>query len=166
MRRARWDDEAVLLQEAYSAAGLIGELVAQELTAAGVSPRLFSLLSWISVLQPVPPGDLAGHAGVPATSLRQAIRELEKRGDVRTRANPADGRSYLLEVTPKGRRLVDKGRPAIAAATARLEPFLADPEAYRRYAVELREALQRALLAPSRGRVRSGGPSGSADINA
>jgi DNA-binding MarR family transcriptional regulator len=154
MQRARWDDEAILLQEAYSAAGLIGELVGQELTAAGVPPRLFSLLSWIFVLQPVSPGDLAAHAGIPATSLRQAIRELERRGDVRTRANPADGRSYLLEVTTKGKRLVDKGRPAIAAATARLEPFLEDPEQYRRYATELREALQRALLARSTSRAR------------
>jgi DNA-binding MarR family transcriptional regulator len=151
--RARWDEEAVLLQEAYSAAGLIGELVGRELRAAGVPERLFSLLSWISVLQPVSPGDLAAHSGMPVTSLRQALRELGERGDVRTRDNPADGRSYLIEVTPKGKRLVDKGRPAIAAATARLEPFLPDDaEAYRQHAAELREALQRALFA---GRARA-----------
>ena len=44
-------------------------------------------------------------------------------------------------------RTVDRGRPAIADAFSKLEPYLPrDAEEYARYATELREALQRATL--------------------
>src|SRR6478752_3888900 len=94
---------AALLQELYSAGALAGMLVTEELRAAGVSPQLFSFLGWIALLQPVTPGALAAETGMPATTIRDYVRRLTDRGDVRKTPNPSDGRSYHLVPTRKGR---------------------------------------------------------------
>jgi len=143
----RWDPNVVLIQEAYTAATLIATLVERELHARGVPSQLFSLLGWIRVLQPVAPGQLSFSTGIPPTTLRDYLRRLTKRGDIRRTRNPSDGRSYLVVLTPAGVRTVDRGRPAIADAFSRLEPYLPrDASEYARYATELREALQRATV--------------------
>lgn len=141
-----WDPDTALLQELYSAAVLVELLVGEELRAAGVQPQLFSFLGWIAFLEPVTPGRLAGETGMPPTTIRDYIRRLVERGDVRKTANADDGRSYLLVLTPKGRRLVDRGRPAVAAAFARLRPQLTRPGDEHLVAVEeLRRGLKEAL---------------------
>jgi DNA-binding MarR family transcriptional regulator len=142
-----WDPNAVLIQEAYTAATLIATLVERELHARGVPSQLFSLLGWIRVLQPVSPGDLSFSTGIAPTTLRDYLRRLTTRGDIRRTPNPSDGRSYLIVLTAAGMRTVDRGRPAIDDAFRKLEPYLPrDAEEYARYATELREALQRATL--------------------
>ena len=146
-RPVRWDPSAVLIQEAYTASTLIATLVERELHARGVPSQLFSLLGWIRVLQPVSPGDLGFSTGIPPTTLRDYIRRLVARGDIRRTENPSDGRSYLILLTAAGMRTVDRGRPAIADAFRKLEPYLPrDASEYAKYATELREALQRATL--------------------
>ena len=141
-----WADELALLQEVYSTGALVGFLVNRELEADGISPRLYSFLGWIALLEPVTPGRLAGESGMPATTIRDYVRELVERGDVRKAANPEDGRSYLLELTPQGRKLSDSGRPALERALARVEPHLKRPAAEHIEAtVELRLALRQAL---------------------
>ena len=146
-----WDPDTALLQELYSAAVLVELLVGEELRAAGVAPQLFSFLGWIAFLEPVTPGRLAAETGMPPTTIRDYIRRLVERGDVRKVPNPEDGRSYHLVLTPKGRRLVERGRPAVAAAFARLRPELERPAADHLAAVEeLRRGLKQALGAGSR----------------
>jgi DNA-binding MarR family transcriptional regulator len=137
---------ADLLQQLYTAGALVAVLVNEELEAAGVTPELFSFLGWVYTLQPVTPGDLAAETGMPPTTIRDYIRRLVERGDVRKVANPADGRSYHLVETPQGRRLVDRGWPAVVAAFERLEPSLERPAAdYLAAVEELRRALKVAL---------------------
>jgi DNA-binding MarR family transcriptional regulator len=146
VQRREWLPEGAILQEVYSTGQLMSVLVSAELEAVGVVPRLFSFLSWIDVLQPVTPGRLAAETGMPPTTIRDYVRELTERGDVRKRRNPDDGRSYLLELTAQGRRAADRGRPAIVAAYDKLEPHLPRPaQAYVDQAVELRTALKQAL---------------------
>ena len=152
-----WDPSAALIQEAYTAATLIATLVERELHARGVPSQLFSLLGWIRVLQPVSPGDLGFSAGIAPTTLRDYLRRLTARGDIRRTPNPSDGRSYLILLSAAGMRTVDRGRPAIADAFRKLEPYLPrDAEEYARYAAELREALQRATLTPAAARAAAG----------
>jgi|SRR5215217_5644719 len=152
----QWDPNAVLIQEAYTAATLIAALVERELHARGVPSQLFSLLGWIRVLQPVAPGHLSFSTGIPPTTLRDYLKRLVERGDIRRTKNPSDGRSYLVVLTAAGMRTVDRGRPAIGDAFRKLEPYLArDASEYARYATELREALQRATLMPVQAAVRS-----------
>ena len=97
-----WADELALLQEVYSTGNLVGFLVDRELEADGISPRLYSFLGWIHLLEPVTPGRLAEESGMPATTIRDYVREVVDRGDVRKVRNPEDGRSYLLELTSQG----------------------------------------------------------------
>jgi DNA-binding MarR family transcriptional regulator len=141
-----WLPGAAVLQEVYSTGLLMGVLVSGELEARGIPPRLFSFLSWIRLLEPVTPGELAAETGMPATTIRDQIRELSRRGDVRKRRHPDDGRSYLLELTAQGRRLTESGEPALRAALQKLEPHLERPaDEYARTAKELREALRKAI---------------------
>jgi DNA-binding MarR family transcriptional regulator len=98
------------------------------------------------MLQPVTPGALAAETGMPATTVRDHIRRLTERGDVRKVRNPADGRSYHLVLSAKGQRLMDRGWPAVKAAFARLAPHLErEPSDYTERMRELRVALKHAL---------------------
>ena len=121
-------------------------LVNEELEAVGVPPELFSFLGWVFSLQPVTPGALAAETGMPPTTIRDYVRRLVERGDVRKVANPADGRSYHLVVTAQGQRVAERGWPAVIAAFKRLEPHLERPAAEHLASVEeLRRALKLAV---------------------
>ena len=147
-----------LLQELYSTGLLVGLLVDEELAKAGVSQHLFSFLGWVSTLQPVTPSMLAAETGLPPTTIRDYVRRLVERGDARKVANPADGRSYHLVLTPKGQRLAHRGWPAVVAAFKRVAPHLERPAAEHVTATrELRGALKRAI-AETESRARSGRP--------
>lgn len=140
------DPRTDLFQSAFTTAGLVEAVVDAELEAAGVPPALFSLLGWISRLQPVAPTKLAAETGTPATTLRDNIHRLVERGDVRRVPNPGDGRSYLLELTPEGQRLIELGRPAMGRALRRLKKHLPrDTSEYLGHLEELRLALQLVL---------------------
>jgi MarR family 2-MHQ and catechol resistance regulon transcriptional repressor len=135
-----------LLQEIYSSGLLVGLLVDEELARAGVPQQLFSFLGWVATLEPVTPGNLAAETGLPPSTIRDYVRRLVARGDVRRIPNPSDGRSYLLVLTPKGRRLADLGWPAVVAAFARMARHLERPTAEHLAALrDLRRAVKKAL---------------------
>jgi DNA-binding MarR family transcriptional regulator len=138
--------DADLLQELYSTGLLVALLVDEELAKAGVPPALFSFLGWIARLQPVTPGALAAETGLPATTIRDYVRRLVERGDVRKTPNPSDGRSYHLVLTAKGQRLADRGWPAVLAAFDRVARHLERPPGEHLAASrELRRAVKQAL---------------------
>ena len=146
------------MQEIYSAGLLVGLLVDEELENAGVSPNLFSFVGWVSTLQPVTPRTLAAETGLPSTTIRDYVRRLVERGDARRVANPTDGRSYHLVLTPQGMRLAYDGWPAVVAAFRRVAQHLDRPAAEHLTSTrELRRALKQAL-AETQGGVRSGQP--------
>lgn len=137
-----------LLQELYSTGLLVGLLVDAELTKLGVPRALFSFIGWISWLQPVTPGELAAQTGLPPTTVRDYVRRLVERGDVRKTPNPNDGRSYHLVLTRKGMSVANRGWPAVVAAFERVDPHLERPAADHLAAMrELRRAVQQALAA-------------------
>jgi len=138
--------EPDLLQELYSTGLLVGMLVDEELVKVGVPRQLFSFLGWVATLEPVTPGTLATQTGLPPTTIRDYVRRLLARGDVRKTPNPADGRSYLLVLTPKGRRVAERGWPAVVAAHTRIAQQLDRPVGeYLASARELRRAVRQAL---------------------
>jgi DNA-binding MarR family transcriptional regulator len=146
-----WFPEAALLQEVYSAGVLAALLVDGELDKAGVSTRHFSFLGWVGVLEPVTPRALSAETGMPPTTIRDYVRALIASGDLRKSPNPDDGRSYLLELTAKGRARMEAGYPSLRAAYEQLRPHLPrSPDEHRREAGELRGALRAALRAAQR----------------
>jgi DNA-binding MarR family transcriptional regulator len=138
--------DADLLQELYSTGLLVGMLVDEELEKAGLPLPLFSFLGWIARLQPVTPGMLAAETGLPPTTIRDYVRRLADRGDVRKTPNPADGRSYHLVLTRNGQKVADQGWPAVVAAFERIVPHLDRPAAEHLASTrELRDAVKLAL---------------------
>ena len=138
--------DADLLQELYSTGLLVGLLVDEELEKAGVPQQLFSFLGWVSRLQPVTPSVLAAETGLPPTTIRDYIRRLVERGDVRKVPNPADGRSYHLVLTRKGQTVSNRGWPAVVAAYERVTGHLDRSAAEHLAAMrELRHAVKEAL---------------------
>ncbi len=150
-----------LLQELYSTGLLVGMLVDEELAKIGVPDELFSFLGWVTRLEPVTPGRLAAETGLPPTTIRDYIRRLIASGDARKVPNPADGRSYHLVLTPKGKRITVQGWPAVVAAFERVERHLHGPADEHLAAMrELREAVRRALAESDAGR-RAPAPQGA-----
>jgi MarR family 2-MHQ and catechol resistance regulon transcriptional repressor len=142
----RGNHDADLLQELYSTGVLVGMLVDEELAKAGLPDQLFSFLGWVSRLQPVTPTALAAETGLPPTTIRDYVRRLVERGDVRRVPNPKDGRSYHLVLTRTGQTLSNRGWPAVVAAFERMEQHLERPAAEHLAALrELREAVKEAL---------------------
>jgi len=150
--------EPDLLQELYSTGLLVGLLVDAELAKADVPDQLFSFLGWVATLQPVTPGTLAAETGLPPTTIRDYVRRLVERGDVRKVPNPADGRSYHLVLTAQGQRVSERGWPAVVAAFERVARHLQRPAAEHLAASrELREAVRLALEETADTRARSSG---------
>ena len=138
--------DAELLQELFSTGLLVGLLVDEELARVGVEQQLFSFLGWVTVLQPVTPGALAAETGLPPTTIRDYIRRLVERGDVRKVPNPNDGRSYYLVLTHKGQTLISRGWPAVMEAFRRVARHLQRPAAEHLVASrELRRAVKQAI---------------------
>ena len=156
MKERSWNEDAVLLQELYSAGSLVASLVNAELRAGGIAPELFSFLSWVRLLEPVTPGVLAAETGIPPTTIRDYLRRLGKRGDIVRRPNPRDGRSYLVKLSPRGRRLVDRGAPMVGTVFRRVESHLPRPSReYADRARELRQGLAAVAAADERDRSRN-----------
>jgi DNA-binding MarR family transcriptional regulator len=117
-----------------------------ELTKIDVPRSLFSFLGWISLLQPVTPSALARETGLPPTTIRDYVRRLVERRDVRKLPNPDDGRSYQLVLTAKGQEVANRGWPAVEKAFARLQRGLERPASEHLAALqEVRRAVQLAL---------------------
>jgi DNA-binding MarR family transcriptional regulator len=66
------------------------------------------------------PSELARRLGVPATTLSATIALLVARGELRRARHPSDGRSYVLELTARGRKTQASAGQASAQAQGRV----------------------------------------------
>src|SRR5579859_776521 len=106
-------------------------LAADEIRAAGTSPRLAALVVHIGIREPVTPGDLAEELGITATTMRDQLQDLVDAGEIERQPNPADGRSYFVALTPQGRARAQLVERAFERARARLGERLDAEEAER-----------------------------------
>jgi DNA-binding MarR family transcriptional regulator len=105
----------------------VERVVDQQLERAGLPAYLLGLLTHIGEHAPVTPSTISVASGVPATTLRDNIQRLVDRDLVRRVPNPTDGRSYLLEPTTRGRRVLATAEPALLEAYLALEGRLSRP---------------------------------------
>jgi DNA-binding MarR family transcriptional regulator len=77
---------------------------------AGVDlrPYLFGVLSRIRELQPVRASDVAHEMGYDRSTVSRYVAELVELDCVRRRADPADGRAVILELTDRGTDVLDR----------------------------------------------------------
>lgn len=92
---------------------------------------------------PWTPTDLARRLEMPLTTVLFRVRRLERRGHAERRPNPDDGRSFTIELTPAGQRLLRKARPRFRAAAEAVEARLGadEVESLRNGMARLRDAV-------------------------
>lgn len=85
-----------------------------------------SLLQVIDDHEPIRPSDIAELQQVHPSLVTRQVRELEDAGYAKLSADPADGRSYLVSLTPAGsqelRRLLEFGLRRFALFVKNWEP--------------------------------------------
>jgi DNA-binding MarR family transcriptional regulator len=116
-RPARGDN--VLLQT-FRTLQPIRELMNRAVADTGITQDDYAVLGLIGAFGPITPSELSTRLGVPRTSMsRYVARFLEEA--LATRApNPDDRRSYLLELTPRGREIVAVIAPRVRDTIAAL----------------------------------------------
>ena len=118
---------STVLLQLWTAAHMAERLVAEHMERVGVSDEQFALLSRIALDGPVTPTVLAAEMGVPPTTLADAVRRLDERGEIERLPNPADGRSHLLTLSAAGRERVEAAAPAVGSALEELRAHLRVP---------------------------------------
>jgi DNA-binding MarR family transcriptional regulator len=137
---------ANVLLQVFIVGQLAGELLGRGFRPAGISPDHFAVLSVIGQLGPVTPTDLSRILGMPPTTVSSWVRRLASRGHITRLANPDDGRSALLEVTPRGREMIEKTQSVFKGVLEEVNARLGRSEApVTDSLVELQEALRGVL---------------------
>jgi DNA-binding MarR family transcriptional regulator len=101
--------------------------VAVDAIPGGPHPRVFGLLTALLEAGPFSQQMLAEKMRVNRSLVVGIVDDLERRGWVERRRDPADRRSYQLHVTEEGRRARDEMAPFVRRANERVvEPLDAD----------------------------------------
>ncbi len=109
-----------------------------------LTPTQLASLASIDRHRLITPGELADIEGVRRPSATRVIGSLIEQGMVEKQADPEDGRSSLLSVTPAGHAYLDEHRSRKSAWLARVLEELSeeDASALEKAAVILERALE------------------------
>ncbi|HVR13762.1 MAG TPA: MarR family transcriptional regulator [Gaiellaceae bacterium] len=110
---------------------------------------------------PLTPTALAELLTIPLSTVTFRVRRLERRGHAERIDNPSDGRSYLIRLTPNGRKLLNRARPRFRRYAEAVEARLGNPKttALRESLIELRQAIDEELaVSPSAPAARASPP--------
>src|SRR5436305_1003548 len=92
-----------------------------------LSPSQTAALATIERRGPLTPSEVATCERIQRPTATRVIARLEEAGLVQRAADPADGRSSLVSITPEGRALLEAGRTRKDAFLAqRLDGLAAD----------------------------------------
>src|SRR4051794_2504468 len=111
----------------------------------GVPPAQLSALSVLVFGGEQTLSSLAAAEQIAAPTMTRIVQGLERRGLVRRRAHPEDGRATVIEATARGRRLMERGRSLrVAQLVAQLDDLTAaERDDLRRGVTLLRRIEQR-----------------------
>jgi DNA-binding MarR family transcriptional regulator len=114
----------LLVQLGMEAARQFGELLAP----LGVEPRHVGMLTRLAANEGKAQQVIGELIGLNPTQMVFLVDELEDRGFVERRRNPADRRSYALYLTPAGRDMLSKVQEVGRVHQARLGASLSETE--------------------------------------
>jgi DNA-binding MarR family transcriptional regulator len=119
------------------------QLIATALEGTELPPEDYPLYVFVGAEGPWTPTGLAQRLDMPLTTVLFRLRRLERRGHAERIPNPDDRRSFLIRLTPAGRRLLRKARPKFRAYAEAVEARLGAEEvdAARKRLAELRESI-------------------------
>jgi DNA-binding MarR family transcriptional regulator len=126
--------DACLCLHVQRAARALARRFDDALRPVGLTNGQFSLM--MSLNRPEPP-DMAAVAsllGMDRTTLTAALKPLQRRRLLKATVDPADRRSRVMTLTPKGRRLVARAVPVWRRTHISVEALLpdSDPDRFRR----------------------------------
>jgi len=98
-------------------------LLSRALDGAPLTPDEFAVYSLLRLIGPTTPTRLASQLSMPASTMSHYLRRMTAREHLIRTANPADGRSSLVELSPDG----------VAATEACFAGFNAAITAFRRH---------------------------------
>jgi DNA-binding MarR family transcriptional regulator len=112
------------------------------LAPSGLTADEFGIYSVLTSSDVLTPTELARWMSAPPTTVSSHVKRIEGRGHLVRERNPADGRSYVLRLTPAGRAAHREAGarflPVLDAVVAALGP---KEPAVRRALADLRTAL-------------------------
>jgi DNA-binding MarR family transcriptional regulator len=88
--------------------------VAAALGSLGLTPALFALLNVVGAREGAIQQELGSVMGIDPSTMVSLIDQLEGAGLARRRPSPRDRRAREVTITPKGRRVLERGRKAAA----------------------------------------------------
>jgi DNA-binding MarR family transcriptional regulator len=83
---------------------------AQELESLGLTPALFGLLNVLEDRPGTNQQEIGSAMGIDPSTMVSLIDQLEEAGLAKRRPHPKDRRAREVAITPKGRRLLERGR--------------------------------------------------------
>lgn len=118
--------DACLCLHVQRAARALARRFDDALRPIGLTNGQFSLM--MSLNRPKPPdmGSVASLLGMDRTTLTAALKPLRQRHLLRVTVDPADRRSRLMTLTPKGRKLLARAVPVWRKTHVAVEALLPD----------------------------------------
>ncbi len=113
-----------VLFEIHVAGQLVNELVGREFERRRLKVGAQVLLTHLARSGPITPGELERATGLRPSTLRERMQPLFDGELVRRVPSSEDRRSHTLEVTDRGRELLDLAEPAVLDAERILEAHL------------------------------------------
>jgi len=135
-------------------------LIEAALAGLDLPPEDYPFYVTIGADGPLTPTGLAEILELPLSTVAFRVKRLERRGHAERIDNPADGRSYLVRLTPEGRSLLNKARPRFRSYAEAVEARLGSNKtgALRERLIELRQAIDEELVSPSAPAARASPP--------
>src|SRR3954453_4781395 len=84
--------------------------IAESLASIGLTPALFGVLNVLGAREGAIQQEIGAAMGIDPSTMVSLIDQLEAAGLAKRRPHPTDRRARAVAITPKGRRLLDRGR--------------------------------------------------------
>lgn len=119
------------------------------LRPAGITAAQYTALTALERQSDLTSAQLARSSFVTAQSMADMVASLEDQGVLTRRRDPADRRRLVLSLTARGRRLLERYRPKVAALEQQMLGTLSARQAtdLRRYLLACRDGLADEALA-------------------
>ena len=122
-------------------------LLGRALSDAELRPDEYAVYSVLFEHGSLTPTQMAGLMAMPVTTTLDYVRAMSARGHISREPNPADGRSYIVALTPEGLGVHRRTHAAWNVAVARLEAALERPVPEVRQALHALDDAAAAALA-------------------
>ncbi|MHB8059597.1 MAG: MarR family winged helix-turn-helix transcriptional regulator [Gaiellaceae bacterium] len=94
--------DSYVLFETWTLMHSVGALLNRVLEGSGMNADEFGFYSVVIDNQPITPKRISELVGMPPTTVSSFLSRMIERGHASKKKNPADGRSFLVELTPLG----------------------------------------------------------------